>query len=240
MPSQYAYLGGGLILLIFWAIIFLARKDLRREIIWASLVGLPFGFIERLFVPYYWYPASLFNLMRQYGFGLEGFLYSFCVAGIAAVIYEFLEKRKTVKIKRDKKLHLGPFIVFVLVYVILEIFSPAKPMLDLTAAFVCGAVLTALLRPDLLKQILVSGLTFGVFYFIFFALVNAMFGNLVGQFYSPQVLGNFKLMGVPLEEIIGAFAGGAFWSTLYEYTKAYREEAVPRVKRDDPPRSVRY
>jgi len=232
MPSQYSYLGGGLILLVFWAIIFLARKDLRREIIWASLVGLPFGFIERLFVPYYWYPASLFDLMRRYGFGLEGFLYSFCVAGIAAVIYEFLEKRKTVKIAHDKKLHLGPFIVFILVYVILEMFSPMNPMLDLIAAFICGAVLTAILRPDLSKQILVSGLIFGTFYFVFFALVNALFGNFVSQFYSPQIFNNFKFAGVPLEEIIGAFAGGAFWSTLYEYTKAYREEAVLRVKGD--------
>jgi len=98
-------------------------------------------------------------------------------------------------------------------------------MLDLTAAFICGAVFTAIVRPDLLRQILVSGLTFWDFLFHIFALVNAMFRDLVSQFYSPQIFDNFKILGVPLEEIIGAFAGGAFWSTLYEYTKAYREEA---------------
>ena len=98
-------------------------------------------------------------------------------------------------------------------------------MLDLVTAFICGAVLTALLRPDLIRQIVVSGLVFGVFYFIFFAFINAAFGNLVSQFYSPQIFGNAKILGVPPEEIIGAFAGGAFWSTLYEYTKAYRERA---------------
>ena len=222
MPYRYAYITGSLILFFFWLIIFLKRKDLRPEMIWASLLGLPFGFIESFFVPYYWNPESLFNLMRQYGFGLEGFLYSFSVAGIAAVIYEFLEKKKTIKIKRDKRLHIAPFILFLVVYLGLEALSSAKPMLNLVAAFICGAVLTALLRPDLLRQILVSGLIFGVFYFIIFAFVNTIFGDLVSQFYSSQILGNSKVLGVPLEEIIGAFAGGAFWSTIYEYTKAYR------------------
>ena len=230
MPSRYAYLAGGLAFLAVWIIIFFARKDLRREIIWASLIGLPFGFLERLFVPYYWYPASLFDLMRQYGFGLEGFLYSFSVSGIAATFYEFLEKKRVVKIKRDKKLHLGPFIAFIAVYAGMEAFIPTKPMVDLMVAFLCGALLTAWLRPDLLKHIVASGFAFGIFYFIIFALVNALFGDLVSQFYSPQIFQNFKLLGVPSEEIIGAFAGGAFWSTLYEYMKAYRDERVDDVK----------
>ncbi|MFA6354361.1 MAG: lycopene cyclase domain-containing protein [Candidatus Paceibacterota bacterium] len=226
MPYQYAYITGCLILLLVWLFIFLKRKDLRREIIWASLVGLPFGFIEKFFVPFYWYPESLFDLMKQYGFGLEGFLYSFSVAGIAAVGYEFLEKRRAVKIKRNKKLHLGPFLLFILVYVGLEVFFPTKPMINLSLAFICGIISTALLRPDLLKQILASGLIFGVFYFIFFVFINTMFKDFIGQFYSPQLFGNFKILGVPLEEIFGAFTGGAFWSTIYEYTKSYREKRV--------------
>ena len=116
MFYKYAYIGGGVILFLFWIFIFLKRKDLRKEMIWASLVGLPFGVIEIFFVPHYWNPESLFDLMRQYGFGLEGFLYSFSVAGIAAVAYEFLEKKKTVKIKKDKKYHLAPFVLFLIVF----------------------------------------------------------------------------------------------------------------------------
>lgn len=224
MPSKYAYLTGGLLLLVFWLAIFLKRKDLRKEIIWASLIGLPFGFIEIFFVPHYWYPESLFNFMKQHGFGLEGFLYSFSVAGIASVIYEFFEKRKTVKIKHNKKLHLAPFLLFLLVYLGLQIFFPMKPMLNLSLAFLCGAIFTTILRPDLLKQILFSGLIFGIFYLLLFAFINVIFKNLVIQFYNPQIFENFKIIGVPLEEIIGAFTGGAFWSTLYEYAKAYREK----------------
>ena len=95
-------------------------------------------------------------------------------------------------------------------------------MINLIVAFVCGAILTAFFRPDLLKQILASGFIFGIFYFIIFAFINMIFGDLVGQFYSPQIFGNLKILGVPMEEIIGAFAGGAFWSTIYEYIRAYR------------------
>ncbi|MFA6528891.1 MAG: lycopene cyclase domain-containing protein [Candidatus Gracilibacteria bacterium] len=224
MPSEYAYLTGGLLLLVFWLAIFLKRKDLHKEIVWASLIGLPFGFIEILFVPHYWHPESLFDFMKQYGFGLEGFVYSFSVAGLAAVLYEFLEKRKITKIKHNKKLHLGPFLLFLLVYLGLEIFFPTKPMLDLSIAFACGAIFTIILRPDLLKQVVSSGLIFSAFYLLLFAFVNIIFKDLVVQFYNPQILGNFKIIGVPLEEIIGAFTGGAFWSTLYEYAKAYREK----------------
>lgn len=222
MSYKYVYIAGSLIFFLFWTFIFLKRKDLRKEIVWASLVGLPFGIIEIFFVPYYWYPESLFGLMRQYGFGLEGFLYAFSISGIAAVVYEFLEKKKTVKIRRDKKIHIAPFLLFLSVFLSLEFLFPEKPMLNLTAGFICGVILTAWLRRDLLKQILLSGLIFGIFYFINFVFINAMGGDLVSQFYSPQILGNLKVLGVPLEEIIGSFAGGAFWSTLYEYTKAYR------------------
>jgi hypothetical protein len=226
MPYKYAYITGCLILSIFWLLMFLKRKDLRREMLWASFLGMPFGFIEIFFVPYYWKPESLFNLMGQYGFGMEGFLYSFLIAGIAAVGYEFLERKKTVKIKRNKRLHIAPFVLFLVVFLGFEVLFPAKPMLNLVVAFFCGVILTVMIRPDLLKQVLASGLIFGVFYFIIFAFVNITFGDLVSRFYSSQIMNNLKILGVPIEEIIFAFAGGAFWSTIYEYTKAYREVDV--------------
>lgn len=226
MSYGYVYITSCLFLALFWFYIFLRRKDLRREMLWASWLGLPFGFIEFFFVPYYWNPESLFDLMRKFGFGIEGFIYSFLVAGIAAVGYEFLGHKKLKKITGDKKLHLSPFILFIALFLVLETIFPAKPMLDLTAALLAGAVLTVILRPDLLKQVLGGGTIFGVFYFLTFAFLNKITGDVVQVFYEPQILGNFKIIGIPLEEIIGAFAGGAFWSTLYEYTKAYREDKL--------------
>lgn len=226
MLYEYAYITGCLILAIFWLFIFLKRKDLHREMIWASLLGLPFGIIEFFFVPYYWNPESLFDLMRKFGFGIEGFIYSFSIAGIAAVGYEFLENKKLKKITGDKNPHLAPFILFVAVFLILEIIFPAEPMLDLIVAFLAGAVLTVVLRPDLLKQVLSGGIIFGVFYSFIFIFLNKIAGDLVVKFYVPQILGNFKVAGMPLEEIIGAFSGGAFWSTIYEYVKSYREKDI--------------
>lgn len=185
---------------------------------------MPFGAIELFFVPHYWYPESLFNLMRQYGFGVEGFIYAFSIAGIAAVVYEFIGKKGLKKApgKESKKLHLAPFFLFVLVFLAAEFFTPQKPMLNLLAAFVCGSVLTGFLRKDLIKQMAVAGIIFGVFYFFLFSLLNAFFNDFISRFYSNQIFNNFKLLGVPLEEILGAFCGGAFWSVLYEYTRSYK------------------
>ena len=166
MPYQYAYLAGSLLFFCFWYLIYRVRRDLRREMIWASLLGLPFGIIEYFFVPYYWNPESLFGLMRRFGFGFEGFLYSFSIAGIASVCYEFLENKKLKKIKGRKKTHLGPFILFVVVFLVLKYFFPAKPMVDLVISFVAGISWTVISRPDLLKQVISGGVIFGLFYFL--------------------------------------------------------------------------
>ncbi len=49
LPYKYFYFFVCLILFIFWFLIFASRKDLRREMLWASFFGLPFGMIDYFF-----------------------------------------------------------------------------------------------------------------------------------------------------------------------------------------------
>jgi hypothetical protein len=60
MPYKYAYITGCLILLVIWLFMFLKRKDLRQEMLWASFLGMPFGFVDFFLIPRYWNPDSLF------------------------------------------------------------------------------------------------------------------------------------------------------------------------------------
>ncbi|PIN93121.1 hypothetical protein COU56_03855, partial [Candidatus Pacearchaeota archaeon CG10_big_fil_rev_8_21_14_0_10_31_9] len=55
---------------------------------WVSLLTMPFGLTEPLFVPEYWSPPSLFNLAVKTGFDIESLIFCFAVGGIGTVIYE--------------------------------------------------------------------------------------------------------------------------------------------------------
>ena len=221
--NKYAYITGCLIIFTFWLFIFLKRKDLRKEMLWASLLGMPFGFIDYFLVPKYWNPDSLFGIIKKYGVGIESFFFFFVMSGVASVIYEFLEKKKTEKIKRDKKLHLAPFIIAVALFLVLLAISPTKAIYDFMIGTAIGAIATIYLRKDLWKQIIVSGFIFSFFYFLVFFLVNHIFNDWVYNFYNLNNIWGIMIFKIPLEEIVIAFFAGAFWSTIYEYTKAYRE-----------------
>ena len=84
----YGYLIATLILGCVWSAIFLLRSDLRSELLWMSILIAPAGLTERYFVPVYWNPGNLFNLIDKIGFGIESIAFSFFVGGVAGVSYE--------------------------------------------------------------------------------------------------------------------------------------------------------
>lgn len=222
MDYKYAYLTGGLLLGVVWAVIFLFRKDLRREILLGSLMGLPFGLIEYFFVPYYWNPLSLFDFIRKFGFGIESFIFAFFTAGIASVFYEFLENRRTAKINRKSKNNALLLGLFLAIFILLNLFFPSRPVYDLTVAFAVVTIVIAFLRRDLIPQIVASAFVFAALYWLMYVLTEIIYPGFVLMFYNLQNLSGIFILGVPLEEIIIAFTGGACWSVLYEYSNGYK------------------
>jgi hypothetical protein len=194
--------------------------------LWASFLGMPFGFIDFFLVPTYWHPDSLFNLMEKYGVGIESFIFLFLMAGIASVIYEFLWKKKPVKWTKKGRTHLWVPIFVLFIYVVVSILFPLKAIYNLMVMGALGATVIAYLRRDLRKQIFASAFFFSFFYFGVFFLVNLIFPGFVEYSYNLKNIWNILIWGVPLEEIAVAFFSGAFWSVVYEYTKAYRERSV--------------
>ena len=53
-----------------------------------------------------------------------------------------------------------------------------------------------------------------------------MFSGFVEHSYNLKNTWNILILKVPLEEIVVAFFCGAFWSSVYEYTKNYRERKI--------------
>ena len=223
MSYEYAYITSCLILAIFWFFIFLKRKNLRKEMLWASFWALPFGFIDFFLVPNYWHPDSLFGIMKKYGSGIESFIFIFLMAGIVSVIYEFLRDKKPIKIARANRHRFWLLALTSLTFLIMTALYPTKAVYNLMIAGVLGSIVTACLRKDLTKQMFVSASVFSLIYLGVFILINLMFPGFVQHSYNMKSLWNVFVFGVPFEEIAVAFLVGAFWSTLYEYTKSYRE-----------------
>ena len=58
-----------------------------------SLITMPFGLTEPLFVPEYWMPPSLFHLAERTGFDIESLIFSFAIGGIGTVLYNLIFKK---------------------------------------------------------------------------------------------------------------------------------------------------
>lgn len=228
LPYAYAYLTGCALLFIVWGAMFALRKDLRREMIFASSFGLPVGLIDHFLVPTYWHPDSLFGLMEKYTVGIESFLFVFLMAGISSVVYEFLTQQKLKKMLHDTRPHLLPFILTGIVFFILATIFPTKAIYVFMSVALLGAVAIVVRRRDLWKQVSASAFLFSGLYLATFVVVGLIYPDLVERFYNFDAISGILFLGVPIEEVATAFFAGAFWSVMYEYMNAYRVTPVQR------------
>src|SRR3989344_3955420 len=208
-------------LLGIWIVLFIARPILRREMLWVSVLTMPLGLTEPLFVPEYWNPPSLFNLAQRTGFDLESLIFTFGIGGVAAVLYSTLtgrgarpmaahEKRQPLHRHHYKAL-ASPFVVFQILY-----FFPWNPIYPGIVAMAIGAV-TVVCRPDLKTKTWVGGLLFLGYYAVFLFGLEWTAPGYIERVWNLAALSRVMLFGVPLEELAWAIAFGLYWSGVYEH-----------------------
>lgn len=186
-----------------------------------SLLWLPFWLTEFLFVPEYWSPPSILNLVNHIGFWLESLLFGFFVWGIASVLYEILGNYKVIKIRSDYKTHILSYLVVIFIFLGSEIVSPQTSIYNLSFALISGAGIAYLFRKDLRKCIIYSGIFFAIIYFILFKFFDLLIPNYIMEIYNNRNLLWIYFWGIPLEELLFGFSVGACWSSYYEYIKGY-------------------
>ena len=220
---QYVWFIWSLIILALWAIIYLLRKESRKEMLKMSLITMPFGLTEPLFVPEYWFPPSLFNLAIKTGFDIESLIFSFAIGGIGTVLYNLIFKRSLVKIPHSErghqrhKLHIYILFVPALVFFILALFTSLNHIYCGIIALFIGGLATLYCRPDLNKKIWVGGILFSVLYFIYFGSILPFYPQYVELYWNLDNLTHILFLGVPIEELLFAFTFGMYWSGLYEH-----------------------
>lgn len=213
---------------MFWFIVYLSRPNLKKEMLWASILTAPFGLTEPFFVPAYWNPPSLFNLAVRTGFDIESIIFSFAIGGIGAVIYETLFNVKHQKMSKHEmhskrhRFHIIALTSAPIVFIGLFFLTKLNPIYTAIIAMFIGGISALLCRPDLKKKIWIGGLIFLVIYSIFFFLFNLVYPQLVPSIWNLSAISGILILGIPIEELMFSFTFGMLWSSIYEHVYWYK------------------
>jgi len=226
---QYSYLIGALVMFVIWIILFLWRKDIRREMLVISiLMGVLSIPLNYLYVQDWWHPLTITGTVL----GIEDVILGFASGGIAAVIYEVFFKKKLKKRKIGKRLTKFE-LAFPLVSV-LVLFFAIFYLTDINSfysAIISGIIAIGFIyfkRKDLILDSVASG-----FLIMLFSLPSYWIPELISPgwiasaWYLDKISGIFVL-GVPLEDLIWWFLAGAFTGPIYEY---WQERRLVKIKK---------
>jgi hypothetical protein len=235
MPDyQYSWFAGSLIFLAAWTALYIFAREHRVQMVWGTLLAIPFAFTGFLFIPEYWSPPSLFDLAQRFGISIEDVLWSGAVGGIASSVSEIVFHERLQEMRqRSGERRYGPLFVMVGVFLALEFLRPADSIYNMIIAFAAGAGLIAIMRRDLIGRMARGAAIFAVVYLLLFVWFLSLYPEFIPRYYNiPRLLGIY-ILGVPVEEPLFAFSGGAVWTVFYEYVHAYRLVSAM------PPRFVR-
>lgn len=220
---QYVWFIWSLIILALWTIIYVSKKGFRKEMLKMSMITMPFGLTEPLFVPEYWFPPSLFDLAEKTGFDIESLIFSFAIGGIGTVLYNLIFNRSIDEIPHNERSHdrhrLHIYILFVpvIIFIILALSSSLNHIYCGSIALFIGGLATLYCRPDLKGKIWAGGILFTVLYFIYFGSILPFYPQYVELYWNLDNLTHILVLGIPIEELLFAFTFGMYWSGLYEH-----------------------
>jgi Lycopene cyclase len=220
---QYVWFIWSLLILALWGIVYFYKKDFRMEMVKMSLITMPFGLTEPLFVPEYWFPPSLFDLAEKTGFDIESLIFSFAIGGLGTVLYRLIYKSNLAIISQEEKNHkhhrFHRYILFVpaIIFLLLAVVTKLNHIYCGTIAMFIGAIATLYCRPDLKRKIWIGGVLFTLLYFVYFGSILIFYPNYVQLYWNLNNLTHILIFGIPIEELIFAFTFGMYWSGLYEH-----------------------
>lgn len=219
--DAWAYVLGSLVGLLLWAIIFVLRPDLRRRMLWVSLLLLPLAPIgESFFLLDYWRPPLILPIWYHgmaYG-GLADLLFVFALGGIASAAYPVVTHQVARRGVWPHRQWLGLVFIAVMVGCLYFLSFAVNSILTSMLGFLLTALILCAFRPDLWPSALVSGTVSA----LTLTTVEAAFSLLAPQFLNRYWLLYHTRWGiviaghVPLTEVLWGAAFGAAIGPLYD------------------------
>jgi hypothetical protein len=222
MTEHYVWLIWSSSFLVPWLALFVGFPRHRKVMVWSSVMTMPFGLTEPLFVPRYWNPPSLFDLAQRTGFDIESLIFCFALGGVGAVLYNIVtgQNLQPVPVRERSKRHhryhpvllAVPVIAFPTLYLV-----PWNPIYPAIVALALGSAATVVCRHDLKFKTVIGGALFAALYAVFVLLLEWTAPGYIGRVWNLPALSGFILAGIPLEELLFGFAFGAYWSGIFEH-----------------------
>jgi hypothetical protein len=219
---QYIWLIWSSAFLLPWLLLYALFPNYRRVMLWSSVLTMPFGLTEPLFVPKYWNPPSLFDLAQTTGFDIESLIFCFAIGGVSAVMYNALtgrnlqpvsvEERRSRQHRYHYQLLFLPFAAFPALY-----FLPWNPIYPGIIAMVAGGMGAVWCRPDLKFKTLVGGALFLAYYTLFMLGLKWSTPGYIEQVWNLNALSGIVIYDIPLEELLFGFSIGLYWTGVYEH-----------------------
>ena len=219
---QYAFIAGNLLFLLVWIILFVTRRDLRKEILIMSIIVAPMGPISEIFyLRDYWQP-EFFNSMLSI---IEELLFGFTIGGITAVIYEvFFAKKYLQKNLRPHSKWLFAVGIFGITCIMFvgSVILGFNSMYVSIAAFLIIGILILIMRRDLLQEAFFSGLFVSILMFLFYFIWTRIFPGVIQEWWLLKNISGVIILGAPLEELMWSFSWGFAAGPAYTFINGLR------------------
>lgn len=225
MGYQYTYLLKALLFFIIWIILFLWKKDNRKDMLKISIIFAFAGPLsEILYTQDWWSPETITNT----GMGFESFFVAFFIAGIASVIYKNLFNKKTKfkenkkeKIRKRKKLFLLLITMLILFYGSFYLVK-LNSLISTIIAFLIPTLIIYYNRKDLVKQSIVSGILLVVVAMIVYSFLEFLTPGWIHAFWHFKNIPEIIIFNLPIDDMAWYFFAGSFIGILYEFWKEGR------------------
>jgi hypothetical protein len=220
---MYGYLFASMGCTLVWLVFYVrAAPQSRPVIVRLSALTALAGFAEPLFIPDYWNPPTLFDLGQRTGFDIESFLFNFSSGGNAVAIYAAIRSKAQRSLDKvlqadDRARHRLTLLVFPVAFFGLVVVTDINAVYIVMIAVAVGFLVTCMVRPDLMEPIIISGLLFTGLYFAICVTFNALYPGFLLNVWNLGVLSGVMFVGVPLEEILFAFAYGIVVACFAEH-----------------------
>jgi hypothetical protein len=221
--DAWGYVVGSLLGVLLWLAIYLGRRDLRRRMLWVSLLLLPMAPLgESFFLLDYWRPPLILPIWYggyEYG-GLADFLFAFALGGIATAAYPLITGRaaRLGMHARKRWLALGFAVLMIGCVFLLSQLGTVNSIFSSLLGFILTALLVCVVRPDLVRASLVSGALTSITLVSVEAACSLVVPDFLTRYWllSHSAFGLLIAGRVPLTEAVWSFAFGAAVGPLYD------------------------
>lgn len=220
VPYQYTYLFADLAGLTMWFLLFLHRKDLRKEMLIMSITIAILG----LYAEYFWWTRDWWNPPNITGtrIGFEDVLDGFMTGGIAAVLYEEIFKKRMYRYKLYKVHTFGSLFAILLFFIsasfLFHLVGVGSFIATPVGFFLAGLILI-FQRRDLAFDAILTGICLVATLIPFYFLINYISPNYIDYFYNFKNLSGLRLLNIPVEDLSFYFFSGFALGPFYLYWK---------------------